>query len=184
MGRPKEFKREDLLDKAIQVFWKKGFADTRLHNIEIATGVNKSGIYNEFKNKDALFIACLERYKNESPVVSVLNQPPLGIGNIEDYLALGLSSQGEKGCFIVNTLRELSICPHGVEKIIEYYTQDIAENLIKNLVVLHPETDILVLTNLILTFSTGLNIKLNMITPTQAKEEINAFVGLLKKLLS
>jgi hypothetical protein len=45
MGRPKNFRREEVLEKAIPVFWKRGFSDTSVQDLERATGVNKSGLY-------------------------------------------------------------------------------------------------------------------------------------------
>jgi AcrR family transcriptional regulator len=51
MGRPKNFSREGVLEKALPVFWKHGFADTSLQDLEKATGVNKSGLYVEFADK-------------------------------------------------------------------------------------------------------------------------------------
>jgi AcrR family transcriptional regulator len=62
MGRPKKFNREGVLDRAIPVFWKHGFANTTVQHLEQATGVNKSGLYTEFKDKEDLFLASLERY--------------------------------------------------------------------------------------------------------------------------
>ena len=62
MGRPKKFNREGVLDRAIPVFWKHGFANTTVQDLEQATGVNKSGLYTEFKDKEDLFLASLERY--------------------------------------------------------------------------------------------------------------------------
>ena len=41
------------------VFWRRGFADTSLHELEQATGVNKSGLYAEFKDKEDLFVQSL-----------------------------------------------------------------------------------------------------------------------------
>ena len=59
MGRPKGFSREEVLEKAMPVFWKHGFADTSLQELEQATGVNKSGLYSEFRDKeDLLWPAC------------------------------------------------------------------------------------------------------------------------------
>ena len=66
MGRPKSFSREEVLEKAMPVFWKHGFADTSLQELERATGVNKSGLYTEFRNKEDVFVACLRHYL-ESP---------------------------------------------------------------------------------------------------------------------
>jgi AcrR family transcriptional regulator len=62
LGRPKQFNREGVLDRAIPVFWKHGFANTTVQHLEQATGVNKSGLYSEFKDKEDLFLAGLERY--------------------------------------------------------------------------------------------------------------------------
>ena len=44
------------------VFWKHGFADTSVQELERATGVNKSGLYKEFRDKEDLFVACLRHY--------------------------------------------------------------------------------------------------------------------------
>jgi AcrR family transcriptional regulator len=45
-----------VLEKAMPVFWKHGFADTSLQELERATGVNKSGLYTEFRDKGNLFV--------------------------------------------------------------------------------------------------------------------------------
>ena len=55
MGRPKGFSREEVLEKAMRVFWKHGFANATLQELERATGVNKSGLYTEFRDKDDFF---------------------------------------------------------------------------------------------------------------------------------
>ena len=47
MGRPKNFSREEVLGKAMPVFWRHGFADTTLQDLEQATGVNKAGLYTD-----------------------------------------------------------------------------------------------------------------------------------------
>ena len=60
MGRPKGFRREEVLEKAMPVFWK--LADTTLQELEQATGVDKSGLYTEFRDKGDLFVACLRHY--------------------------------------------------------------------------------------------------------------------------
>jgi TetR/AcrR family transcriptional regulator, copper-responsive repressor len=36
-------------------FLRQGFADASLHELEVATGVNKSGLYSEFEDKEDLF---------------------------------------------------------------------------------------------------------------------------------
>ena len=83
MGRPKMFRREDVLEKAIPVFWAHGFAATRLQDLEEATGVNKSGLYSEFADKEDLFLASLQHYAATSSGQHFLSPMPLGWTNIE-----------------------------------------------------------------------------------------------------
>jgi AcrR family transcriptional regulator len=48
-----------VFDRAIPVFWKHAFANTTVQQLEEATGVNKSGPYSEFKDKEGLFLPVL-----------------------------------------------------------------------------------------------------------------------------
>jgi AcrR family transcriptional regulator len=112
MGRPKSFSREEVLEKAMPVFWKHGFAGTTLQDLEQATGVNKSGLYTEFRNKEDLFVACLRHYLEIQEKKGFLTKEPLGWKNIETFLKNAPLSKGDQqGCFSVNSMREFAILP-------------------------------------------------------------------------
>src|ERR1700677_757088 len=112
MGRPKGFNREEVLEKAMPVFWKHGLADTSLQDLERATGVNKSGLYTEFRDKEDLFMACLRYYLESQGKRGLLTKEPLGWKNIENFLKNGPLYKGEQqGCFSVNSMREFAILP-------------------------------------------------------------------------
>jgi TetR/AcrR family transcriptional regulator, copper-responsive repressor len=112
MGRPKGFNREEVLEKAMPVFWKHGFADTSLQDLERATGVNKSGLYTEFRDKEDLFMACLRHYLESQGKRGLLTKEPLGWKNVENFLKNGPLYKGEQqGCFSVNSMREFAILP-------------------------------------------------------------------------
>jgi AcrR family transcriptional regulator len=70
-----------VLTKAIPVFWKHGFADTKVEDLEEATGVNKSGLYSECSSKEEIFIESLKHYLKERDG-SVMQKEPLGWHNI------------------------------------------------------------------------------------------------------
>ena len=100
MGRPKNFSREEVLEKAMPVFWKHGFADTSLQELERATGVNKSGLYTEFRDKEDLFVACLRHYLGSQEKRGLLTKEPLGWNNVETFLKNGpLNKGGTAGMF-------------------------------------------------------------------------------------
>jgi TetR/AcrR family transcriptional regulator, copper-responsive repressor len=112
MGRPRSFSREEVLEKALPVFWKHGFADTSLQELERATGVNKSGLYTEFRDKEDLFVACLRHYLESQGKRGLLTKEPLGWKNVETFLKNGPLNKGEQqGCFSVNSMREFAILP-------------------------------------------------------------------------
>jgi AcrR family transcriptional regulator len=112
MGRPKGFSREEVLEKAMPVFWKHGFADTSLQELEQATGVNKSGLYTEFRDKEDLFVACLRHYLDSQGKRGLLTKEPLGWKNVETFLKNGpLNKEEQQGCFSVNSMREIAILP-------------------------------------------------------------------------
>ena len=89
MGRPRQFSREEVLEKAISVFWAKGFSETTLQDLEAVTGVNKSGLYSEFKNKEDIFFASLQHYLQTRGGDDILSVHPLGWNNIQRFLEIG-----------------------------------------------------------------------------------------------
>src|ERR1700694_3175252 len=110
MARPRNFSREGVLEKALPVFWKHGFADASLQELEKATGVNKSGLYSEFSGKEELFLESLRFYLDRLSSLGFLMVEPLGWDNIEQFLKLGpRNTEGQKGCFAISSMRELAI---------------------------------------------------------------------------
>ncbi|MEH6468329.1 MAG: TetR/AcrR family transcriptional regulator [Porticoccus sp.] len=65
MSGRKQFNEVNALDAAMKVFWSKGYEATSLSDLEAATGLNKSSIYNTFQSKEILFNHCLERFIEE-----------------------------------------------------------------------------------------------------------------------
>ena len=161
MGRPKNFNREGVLDRAIPVFWKHGFANTTVQHLEEATGVNKSGLYSEFKDKEDLFLASLERYA-QTRGAEILTAQPLGWGNIERFLRLGFGCDDERGCFAVNSMRELAGLPAEAQEIISSSHQKITRLLIKNIEAEEPKLDPGIIADLVLTFFHGFCIAQNL----------------------
>ncbi len=179
MGRPKSFSRNEVLDCAIQSFWENGYSGTSLSDLEKATGVNKSGLYSEFKDKDDIFLESIKRFGETSPVLTILNHKPLGLKNIEAFLKSSQQCRGQKGCFFANTIREYSVIPEGVKAVLEANFSEVREALTRNLVeagIKSPRP----VTNLIMTFSLGLNLKLNAVETDAIDEEVHSFLKMLK----
>jgi AcrR family transcriptional regulator len=61
-GRPRSFVREDVLEKAMAVFWRHGYEGASLARLQAATGLTPPSIYNAFGSKEGLYQACLDHY--------------------------------------------------------------------------------------------------------------------------
>ena len=62
MGRAREFDADEGLDRAMTVFWRKGYEATSLSDPTDAMGINRPSLYAAYGNKEELFRKALERY--------------------------------------------------------------------------------------------------------------------------
>jgi AcrR family transcriptional regulator len=62
IGRPRSFDIDRALDRALQVFWRKGYEGTSLSDLTKAVGVNRPSLYAAFGDKESLFRKVLDRY--------------------------------------------------------------------------------------------------------------------------
>jgi AcrR family transcriptional regulator len=62
IGRPRTFCKEQALDRALEVFWRKGYEGASICDLTAAMGINPPSLYAAFGNKEALFRQALDRY--------------------------------------------------------------------------------------------------------------------------
>ena len=179
MGRPKGFTREEVLLKAIALFWEKGLSDTTLKDIEQATGVNKSGLYAEFRNKEDIFLESLRYYLGTRGGDDILSTEPKGWNNVRRFLEIGHTCySGQRGCFSVNSLRDASRLPPEALKIVDENNRKLHRLLTSN--VKEEAPDIAnpgLLGDMIFTFFAGLCIEQNAKLPlSTTKRKIDRFM--------
>jgi TetR/AcrR family transcriptional regulator, copper-responsive repressor len=163
MGRPKNFSREEVLEKAMPVFWKRGFSDTSLQDLERATGVNKSGLYTEFRDKEDLFVACLRHYLESQDKRGLLTKEPLGWSNVEAFLKHAPLNKGEQqGCFSVNSMREFAILPDEAYQVVTENRALLQRLLAMNIEGEAPKMASSSIAEMVLSFFSGLCIERNL----------------------
>jgi AcrR family transcriptional regulator len=62
----RQFDENEALEKAVVLFWKKGFAETSMHELAYATGVQRGFLYTAYKAKGTLFLRVFDLYKDRS----------------------------------------------------------------------------------------------------------------------
>ena len=111
MTRPKEYELDEVIDKATNLFWEKGFEGSSISEIVSVTGLNKHSIYREFNDKEGLFLSCIDNYAFNitKPSAELLTKKPLGLANIIAFFNNRIeyaSSEDCKGCLLVNSIIE------------------------------------------------------------------------------
>lgn len=113
MARATLYNRQDSLDRALQLFWQKGFHATSLKDIEKALDMRPGSIYATFGSKDGLFQEALDYYAHKAIVEleRTLNQHNTPLLGLAAYLRLlgGLRDEAlpSRACMLVKSLFEL-----------------------------------------------------------------------------
>lgn len=113
MARPREFAVDAALDRALQVFWSRGYVGTSLDDLQRAMRLSRSSFYLAFDSKHAVFLACLERYIGSvGAALSACAAQSRPAGQLLDRLiatVIELTTVGGKsrGCLLGNTSLEL-----------------------------------------------------------------------------
>ena len=127
MPSPKGYKREEVLDRAIELFRRQGYSATSTAELVEELGMNRKSMYAEFGSKQELFEAALERYSeiNLSRVLAPIEAPDANAQSIRQAF-LGYASASETkfnglGCLMANTAVERAALDPGCARFVEAY---------------------------------------------------------------
>ncbi|HEY0802956.1 MAG TPA: TetR/AcrR family transcriptional regulator, partial [Steroidobacteraceae bacterium] len=108
---PREFDRDQALDRAMRVFWAKCYAWTSTDDLLAAMKIGRQSLYNTFGDKRKLYVEALDRYQRASSAghLARLNSSPSPLGGIEALL-VGLIAEDDRaralGCMGVSSVGE------------------------------------------------------------------------------
>ncbi|MBV7535413.1 TetR/AcrR family transcriptional regulator [Duganella sp. sic0402] len=107
LGRPRTFDADTALEKAMKVFWEKGYEGSSLPELTEAMGMNRPSMYAVFGNKENLFKLALERYgASHDPLFEAALQQPTAREVVEHFLRGNADAQTEEenphGCLVIN----------------------------------------------------------------------------------
>jgi hypothetical protein len=109
---------------------------------------------------------------------------PLGWNNIQRFLQEGPSrARGQRGCFAVNSMRELECLPREARNYINAGRQRVREHLMRNVRAESPKMDAAAVCDLVSVFFSGISIEANLNPdPSAVREKVANFMGMLRRL--
>ena len=106
-GRPRGFDRDDVLDRAMRLFWERGFEATSISELTGTMGITPPTLYSFFGDKKQLFLEAVNRYQSGPGCFAIraLTEEPTAERSIRRLLMEAVGSfsnpRDPKGCLVV-----------------------------------------------------------------------------------
>ncbi|MFA6086928.1 TetR/AcrR family transcriptional regulator [Mucilaginibacter sp.] len=120
MARPQIFNQDTVIDKALDVFWQKGFGGASTKDLINAAGISNGSFFNSFGDKKALYLKCLQKYDTVyiTALENLLIAPLKFKEKIKNVLLEATKKSPGKdtyeGCFFFNTSIDSSVDDAGI----------------------------------------------------------------------
>ena len=98
-GRPRNFDELEAVDKAIHVFWSKGYDGVTIDDLVNGMGVGRPSLYAVFGDKRTLFLRALKAYaeKKGAGAANALLSPPTLRASLAGFLRYTVETSTEEG---------------------------------------------------------------------------------------
>lgn len=134
-GRPRSFDRDVALERAMLLFWRRGFEATSISDLTAEMGITPPSLYAAFGDKERLFLEAVQRYLDQSSGCSdqIFAEEATARGAIDRLLrsaAEGLTrTDRPSGCMIVTAAT--NCCPEsaGIQAGLARHRAEAAERL-------------------------------------------------------
>lgn len=122
MARNVEFNEAAAVQKAMEVFWKKGYNGASLRDLTDAMQINSSSLYNTIGDKQELFVRCVQHYtdlrKHDWEKRLSSKKSPFSILINYIHEAVSIIINGEDSCMAVKTAFEVATNDQRVKEIL------------------------------------------------------------------
>lgn len=123
MARSRDFDQQEVLSKALDLFWSKGYSDTSVQDLVDHLGIGRGSLYNAYGSKHDLFLEALENYyeRRKTELMrqlkgdTVLDAIRHFMYSVVDEI---VQDQAKRGCLIVNTMTQDVFLDEEVARII------------------------------------------------------------------
>ncbi|MFW6095485.1 MAG: TetR/AcrR family transcriptional regulator [Bacteroidota bacterium] len=185
MPRSKAYNKDEVLEKAMQVFWNHGYEATSVRLLEKEMGINQFSIYASFDNKKKLFIEALKKYREfvKNKRFQPLLRENARLSDLKKFfdsiIRQGKQEETKRGCLVVNTTGELGNRDSEIASELQHYFNFIREmikKVLRNSVdagEISEEADLEKYSNYLLGVMQGLSVGEKILTEKQVKDIID-----------
>lgn len=128
----KNFDVEQVLGRAMEAFWARGYEATSIQDLVRATGVNRASLYATYGDKREIFLASLKKYDSSvrRKMLSELSngdRPREAIEAVFDkFISQASNANANWGCLITNTALELAAHDSEIAQFVNTAQDDMA----------------------------------------------------------
>ena len=168
-GRPRSFDREQALERAMDVFWSKGFEAASLTDLTEAMGINPPSLYAAFGDKEGLFMEAVQRYHTHSQEGCPYGDLPTAREAVESLLTFAATMFKEpghpRGCMAVMAMMTSSTSSPKLQELL-FEQRNFAKGKLRERIQrgvkegdVPPDADVNALTNLYSAVLSGLSLQ-------------------------
>ena len=180
MARKKKYIEEEVIEKAMNLFWRNGYTSTSMQMLEKEMGINKFSIYASFGNKNGVFLESLNCYKQKlNKLIDRLKASENGIVGIKqyffDFIEFSKETEFGKGCLVTNTANEIGenadekikeTLPIFTNEVKQVFTNSLKKDETKDAITIEQQADFLLISMF------GLSSATRMFSKTQLNNHI------------
>ncbi|AIQ11301.1 TetR/AcrR family transcriptional regulator [Paenibacillus durus] len=113
MSRQKAFEINEVIDKALEVFWEKGYEGCSMQDLVNELELSRSSIYETFGNKKALYLLTLDRYEAQTKtrLSAILYEEGTAQELLVRFFNTVVEHTHRRSCFMVNASLEMTAHP-------------------------------------------------------------------------
>jgi TetR/AcrR family transcriptional repressor of nem operon len=140
MAGKKAFDPQQVLEKAMNAFWERGYEGISIEDLVHCTGIGRGSLYDTFDDKHALYLAALDRYiaSVRAQTTALLEQPGTLQAVLEQLFQVQIDAllvdPAHRGCFLVNATVEMAPHDESVNTIVQSALQELEEGLYRLLI--------------------------------------------------
>lgn len=111
MARQKKYNEQEVIEKAMALFWRSGYENTSVRMLEKEMGINQFSIYSSFGSKKGVFLESIKTYREQINLITKkLEKSSNGITGIKqyfhDFIEFSKENNVCKGCLVTNAVNE------------------------------------------------------------------------------